>query len=437
MKNYIECTSSELDYFHEQPIENIIKDGIYEKILPTIKTPGQIQFDVPPSQHFLDLSKSNISIRLKIINKDKTELSDTSKVGPVNNTFHSLIKQTKISLNNVAIENSNSGYAARAYISAALNHGFDAKSSVLQNSMFIPDTPGQFENFTLPKAITKLDETFPIQVLNDGYIQRRKILIDGKGFLELRGTPESDIFTNGKFILSQQKLSIELLLNDPKFFLMGSGDYTFDVDEAYFWVKKVLPNDNLVNSIELHMDKQFANYTTTKTNVIIQKIETKGLSHDFKILDGILPKRVIFAMADYEAITQGQIDKNPFNFQHYNLTSFELRANGKSIPYSHPLSFDFDNNKYLDGYWSIFEGIDKPFLGNSISREAYAGGNMFLAFDLTPNGECEPFKTASTNGSLSVSLQWSKEPKMMGLIIYMEFDNTILVDKFRNIIKSQ
>ena len=293
------------------------------------------------------------------------------------------------------------------------------------------------DNFTLPKAITKVEEMYPIQVLNDGYIKRRKILIDGNGFLELRGTPESDIFTNGKFILSQQKLTIELLLNDPKFFLMGSGDYIFDVEEAYFWVKKVLPNDNIINSIELHMDKNFANYSTTKTNVIIQKIETKSLTHELKILDGVLPKRIIFAMADYEAITQGQIDKNPFNFHHYNLTTFELRANGKSIPYSHPLRFDFDNNKYMDGYWTIFEGIDKPFLGNNISREAYANGNMFLAFDLTPNGECEPFKTASTNGSLSVTLQWSKEPKMMGLIIYMEFDNTIIVDKFRNIIQSQ
>ena len=242
MKNLIECTSSELDFFSEQPYENMIRESQYQKIEPLVKSDAQLTFEIAPSQMYLDLSKSSVSIKIKITSDTGEELTNESKVGPVNNLFHSIIKQATVSINNTEIENSDDGYHLRAITTATLNHGIDAKNSFLQNSLFISDTPGQMENFALRKSITKLEDTYPPQILNEGFLKRREILLNSKGVLELRGIPECDIFTNGKFLLNQQKFTLHLKFNDPKLFLMGEGKYKMSVLSANFCAKKVLDN---------------------------------------------------------------------------------------------------------------------------------------------------------------------------------------------------
>ena len=39
----------------------------------------------------------------------------------------------------------------------------------------------------------------------------------------------------------------------------------------------------------------------------------------------------------------GNYKKNPFNFQHYNLTQIGISANGEEVPFK-PLKLNFDKN---------------------------------------------------------------------------------------------
>jgi len=437
MKNFVECTTSDIDFFTEPPYENVIRDGQYNKIEPTVKSDKQIIFDIPPNPKFLDLSKSSIVIKIKITTDEGAELTDASPVGPVNNTFHSIIRQATVFINNTEIENSDDGYFMRAITSAILNHGIDAKNSFLQNSLYIPDTPGQMENFAIPKEITKAEDIkYPVPLYNKGFLKRREILLKGKGFLELRGVPECDIFTNGKFLLNQQKFTLNLKLNDPVSFLMGEGKYKMTVISAHFWAKQVTPNDNILNSVALNLEKRFAVYNTNKVTANVIKLKLEGRAETVNIVSGILPKRAVFALVDFEASGVGQINKNPYFFHHFDMKGFDLRENGSTSPHSHALEFNFDQNEYLDGYWSLFEGIDKPFLGNCISREDYANGYTFLAFDMTPNGECEPFQPVTKNGTLTARITVGKVPTTaVGLFCYLEYNETIRFDKERNVVK--
>ena len=438
MPKIVDFTSSELDYFAEKPYQNMVRDGIYSEIKAGQDKESLLTFIIPESPAYIDLSKSSISIRLKITKDGGTALAETDIVGPVNNFFHSLFKQAIVKINDVEVENSNGLYAYRAYITDTLNHGTEAKNTFLQNALYIPDTSGEMDTTTLPKKIEKGDDLVEKQKLNTGYLRRRSILMKGTGEIEVKGVPHLDIFNNGKFLLNQTNVQIELYFNNPNFFLMGTGNYSMKIQSASLFIKKVTPNDNIQNAINMQLQKSPALYNMNRVFLVSKKIQNDALTQSIEISNGIVPKRVILCMVDDIASTVGKIDKNPYNFEHFNLVSCKLCENGTNVSYSDSLKFNFDKGHFLDGYWTLFDGIDKPYLGNNISREDYANGYMFIAYDLTANGECEPFNNILRSGTITVDLVWTtKTEKSLKLIAYLEYDKTLKLDIFRNIVKDE
>ena len=63
---------------------------------------------------------------------------------------------------------------------------------------------------------------------------------------------------------------------------------------------------------------------------------------------------------------------------------------------------------------------------------------MFIAYDLTANGECEPIYNIQRSGKITVDMVWStKTEKSLKLIAYLEYDKTLKLDIYRNIIKDE
>ena len=80
MKNIIECTSSELDYFTEKPYQNIIESGIYAEIPAEKDTSSVVTFLVGASPSYFDLSKSFVTLKLKIYKTKNVELKEDDKI---------------------------------------------------------------------------------------------------------------------------------------------------------------------------------------------------------------------------------------------------------------------------------------------------------------------------------------------------------------------
>lgn len=138
----------------------------------------------------------------------------------------------------------------------------------------------------------------------------------------------------------------------------------------------------------------------------------------------VLPTRVIVGMVDSKAFN-GSFSHNPFNFQHFNIKQIQL-------------TLDFSNNKYLRGYYTLFEGIDRPvFLhGNDISRRDYGNGYTLFAFDITPDLCSGDHFNLLKSGSLLLELSFAENLiQPIHLIVYMEFDNLIEINASRKIIK--
>jgi len=435
MKNLINCTSSDFDYFSEQNTQNILRDGQMAYFAADLKSEGQATITIAASPQFLDLSKAQLYVKIKVYKGDKTSektptldlKSDT--VSLCNNTLHSLWSQINLELNDNLVENKMM-YGLQSYIQDLLNFNLEAKNSSLQSQGWYNDTPGEMNNVVFLPDADK--EKFAKQTFNQGLIERRIIL--DRGEVEFMGAPHMDLFSNGKFLLNNTKMQMVLTQQNDKYVLMGSGDYTIKLLKVGLWVKKLTANDQIQNAINLNLERNFANYDYSMVKTITRKIDSIGKSDLVEICSGEVPKYIVLGLASYEQTVIGVLDKSPFEFGSHDLISLSLMENGSSYPYSVPLKFDYSNNEYLLGFKTL-EANSKHYFGNGISRKAYPLGYALYIFDMTPNGECGEIKDVSRSGTISVNLEFETEAaKKLALVCYLEYDKCIQLDKTRNLV---
>ena len=90
----------------------------------------------------------------------------------------------------------------------------------------------------------------------------------------------------------------------------------------------------------------------------------------------------------------------------------------------------FVDNQYIDGYRSLFATAGRIGMDNSfdITRAYYKSVYCIFGFSTSPS--------LYLSGSLRVNIEFRIPlPNSMNVIIYMEFDNNIFVDKTKDIME--
>ena len=150
---------------------------------------------------------------------------------------------------------------------------------------------------------------------------------------------------------------------------------------------------------------------------------------------GQLPNRVFMAMVDNDAYT-GSIAKSPFNSKHFNTSQVSIYLNGE-MP-GPPLKLNFTDNQRIDGYRSLFATAGRIDMDNGldITRVDYKSGYYIFGFDTSPTLCHRQPQEQKRNGTLRVNVGFRTPlSNSINVIMYMEFDNNILVDKIRHIKK--
>ena len=156
--------NSALDLFTIPPTDTSILKGHWQDHEPEQKDSEPIEFTIPKSVNYIDLSKTQLYFKIKIVKKDGSNLlsnkADDKLVAPINNILHSLIQQFSIKLNNIDVTEKTDSYAYKAYLESLLNYNSEAKSSFLTSALFYKDSAGV------------MDETDPVTGKNGGLKQR-------------------------------------------------------------------------------------------------------------------------------------------------------------------------------------------------------------------------------------------------------------------------
>lgn len=425
-----ECTVSQLDLFSIPNTQTSIEKGSYVEYRPisSLTDSAPIEFDINSTgEDYIDFANSYLYVKVKILRADGTDAVADDTVGPVNNFLHSLFSQVDIALNGTQITSSTNTYAYRSYIEDLLSYGPAAKNSQLTSNLFYKDEAGH------------MDQSNPLSVANrnSGLFQRAKFTVESHE-VDMIGRIHSDIFFQSRYMLNEVNAKIKLSRSKDSFCLMSTGDQKFKVQitSANMLIRKVKISPSVylahAKTLELGMAKYPIRRVVCKTFTI--PTGYLDISQE-KLFSGQLPSRLILALVDNRA-TNGDLTKNPFNFQHFSVREISVYLDGQQFGIK-PLTVDFANSLYATSYMSLFNGTgtDNRNEGNDISRTDYGQGFALYAFDLTPDlSENESFNL-TRQGTVRVDAKFSTAlPNTVSVVAYAEFENIIEIDRNRNVV---
>ena len=214
--------------------------------------------------------------------------------------------------------------------------------------------------------------------------------------------------------------------------------YKITIVDAILYVKKIKLTPSVFNTINTVLNDKNAQYaiarTTPKVFTVPRGQQSQHIDHIDNAFLGEIPKRIAICMMDNDSYNENY-KKNPFNFQHYNLTQIVMSVNGEEVPFK-PLKFNFDDKLFVTAFNTLFSGTGKCHenSGSIIKREDYSEGYTIIVADLTPFEIGDNFDLKE-EGTLGIDLVF-KSPltATINVLVYAEYDNVIETDSNHNII---
>ena len=470
------CDKSEVDLFRVPPTQQSLERGRWIDYAPLSSVENAnsaITFLIAGTDEYIDLSKTILTVTGKITKKDgtsKLDGNDQSNVAPVNNFLHSLFRQVDVYLNGKQVTPAMGTYAYRSYIETLLNYDVSAKQSQFSSALYYKDTAGQMEKagalaslktFSYQKpggnnnvGIDASDKLYVPESGNVGFAKRHQFIKNGNRFV-LSGPIFSDIFMTDRLLLNMMDLKVVLNRSSDAFSLMEIGNSPgiepkVQLTDVVLKVRKVKVDQSISDGVERMLKQTPALYPIRRVECKILTIPAnQPNTRQDNIFSGIIPNSFVVGLVHVDAST-GEYGKNPYNFQHFGVTSVSLTANGQEIPFKLlTLKYPKDANGKIDpandteldfdeAYNTLFSGTGKIYsnAGWDITREDYPGGYALYAFDLTPDmcKSADYFNTVQ-RGSLTLALTFGEsKDHAIGMVCYGDFENVIRIDSERNAI---
>ncbi|GBN84936.1 hypothetical protein AVEN_265772-1 [Araneus ventricosus] len=414
------CTKSELELFGPEEIQLAIEKTSFVEIHPvaSISDSNTIEFQITGlGDAYFDLSHILLIIQAKILKADGTAFTVNDKCG--NYLLNTMFWECHILLNDRQIS-SESNYAYKAYIQSTLFHSESSQKNFLSAGMFYKDTAGEFDNTDVTAAGKNL-----------GFKQRYERVKGGKIF-DMCVILHIDLGTQPRLI-SGTTIRVRLLKAKDNFTLLAtSGAFRLQIENISLFIRKCYVSSSIVVGHEKALEQALVQMSFTR-------IETKtftlgsGLKSVIipNAMNGILPSRMILGLVSNSAFN-GDFKKNPFNFKNYNLSYISLSENGVQIPMS-AYAPSYKNDLFARNYLCLFTDLAQH--NTNVTLEEYKDNTCLYVFDLTQDySASDPFMNVARSGDMSIHLTFDEDlPETVTLLVYMEMQSLIEIDKSRKI----
>ena len=422
----MECANTALCLFDKEPIQTDIKNCFDVKYYPVnnLGDNNPFEFHIPGTvEEYIDCDHIFLEVTLKITKKDGKDIDTaTDKVGFTNLVIASLFSDVSLTISDTQVEGGQCMYSYASYMSTLMQFTPQAQKSHMLALGWKKDEGGKMED-----------------AANKGFVTRMEWTKDSKEVTFI-GPVYLDFFRQSRYLISQTDMRIKFTQNKPDFALMGLAagtDYKFLISKAVLRVRRVTVNPSVINGHALGLKKHNAIYPvlhTEVTNFTIPKGQSNYTKDNLYPLQA--PKMLMIGMIENDSFN-GNYKKNPYNFQHFNLSRLGLFANGIAIP-GRPVTPDFKGGSYLESYVDMMDAYHyfNTDDTNGITYEEFGGGYTIYAFDLTPDKSVtESRKHTVSLNNLRLELQFETPlPSTINVILHATFDSHIEITQLRDVI---
>lgn len=421
-----ECTSSQLDVFKIPSTVTAVDSEKYVNFKPTasLSSGNWIEFMVPGTEEFVDLSAIYLDIELKILKSDGSNLPNAvsttntpnlyKAITPANNFLSSLFQQLDIYLNNTLITTATNAYHYRSYLDCLFYQSKQAKETFMYTQLWQED-----EN------------------------ERKKMIeriYSGKS-IKLTGPLFFDLGQQERLLLNFVELRFRLNLLNPSYILKIDSNVTDRpkielIDATLFVCKKRLFPDaeaGIINALQTNTVKYFF----TSTEVMTRLIDSGSTSFFFdNIYRSTLPRRLVIGIVKAKAYN-GDWNEDIFNFNHHGLAEIYLTWNADQNPVP-AIALDIEDDDYARAYYLFYNSMFSlhPQTTLSITPSQFKRNCTFYAWNLTTENDLENTDTIGLirTGHIRINLRFKKAvSEHLIAIIYSHFPMALQIDSTRNV----
>ena len=432
-----ECSLSSLDLFMRAPVQKGLVRGEYVEYKPiaSLTDATTIKFHYQPTvDDFIDLSQTMIAVKCKVLDEAGQPHAEAVEVGVTNYPLAAMFQQVDCELNGKGVSSSSNLYPHRATIESYMHYGFDSMFSWLRAAGLCVDV--RVDALHLMDVTGKRHPEF-FTYLANGVSKGKSATFIGQLHL--------DIMNQDRLLIPQVAVDLRFTRSPQEFVCLAATDTPAEI-KAKLVIEDMsvfLLHVNASDSERVALEKQIV---TRPVQYPIKRVELRKFNisvgeatfSENNAFMGQLPRRLILALVKDEDAS-GKLTTDPFYYNHYDINSLSLSVGGRQVP-AFTFRPDFSNGVYgaYPAYMFSMMGMGKALhnANNCLSTYAWLHGKTFFAFDLEPHmGGSDCFSPAN-DGNIRIQIGFAKQtPHAVQLIAYGEFDNTISIDRNRNVFK--
>ena len=435
-ETFREAMPSQLSLFDTPPTQTAVENIYFQEVRPISQisdsSPIEFQLSAQNGMDYIDLKRTRIYVKLKVMNGEKA-LESSDVIGPVNLLLQSLFSQVDVSMQNKPTSSSGAHYPYLSMLNTLIHFGDDAKTSQLTSQLWESDYAGEFDDVNAKGG-------------RNGGLLKRAAIIKGSKTVDLEGPIMHELFQIDRYILNQVGIALKFYRSRSEFLLLSttaSGqNYKIKLEEVILRVCKCKINPAVILGHAKMLETTTAKYPYKKSVVKMFSLAI-GL-HNISLenlFSGTRPDRLYIAFVSSQAVA-GDFTKNPFNFQHFDISQIALYNDGNPVGNS-PIKLTFDavnGDSVVSAFVSMFDNSGKWLYdgGNALSRKQFAeGGNVIFCFDLEPTFEQGEYLTLLKQRNVRLELQFGTAlPETVTAIVWGQYSALFEINQARDIIMS-
>jgi hypothetical protein len=445
MPDFTECSKSELDLFEPRFVQTAVDESHVTELssVGAITHGSTIEFVVPGSEDYVDLSDTYIVVQCKIAKSDGSNIAAATNVGPINYLGATMWSRVDVQLGDCCVTRPHNFYAYQSYITNLLTYGQDSKNTALQMSMWHKDkgtldTADNTKNAGLATRTTLFAESAVVEICTRVHanVCDQPKCIPSNLDVRFRFTPNNDAFV---LMACGTKSENNDTVPDDTAALADKAQLVIVKANLYVKKQRVSPSLRLAHEMVMRQHKHPALIhvrTMDVKMVTVQQGQPVLLSDNLNL--GQLPLRIVVCMVDDRALN-GSYLYNPLAFKHNNVNYLALNVDGRIVPTKpfQPTFHTKGGGLYTRDYLSMFAhcGMTLCDHGNDISYDDYSKGYAIWVFDVTRDASAFSSHSSTTqSGTVRLDLKFAKAlDKAVDVIVLGEFEETIEIDANRNV----